>query len=304
MPLHLAPLSRRQFLRRTLAASAATLGLPAFCVAAAGADPNRWALLSDTHIAGDAAALSRGVHLAANLRSVIEQVRALPTPPAGLLVNGDCALHTGLAEDYATFTELLQPVAEARLPLHFLLGNHDDRDVFWNALKDAKATPLPVASKHLAVIESPRANWFLLDSLDLVNKTPGLLGDEQRAWLAKALDARPDKPALIILHHNPISLVPEKPPGLIDASGLLEVLLPRRHVKAVFYGHTHTWRQAQQDGLHLINLPAVAYNFKPEELTGWVDCKLRADGATLDPRAHDTRHPAHGKIVELAWRAA
>ena len=105
-----------------------------------------------------------------------------------------------------------------------------------------------------------------------------------------------------MLHHNPISPDATKKTGLIDTPEFLEILLPRRHVKAVFYGHTHTWRQLQHDGLHLINLPAVAYPFRSEELTGWVDCTLRADGATLNPQAHDTSHPEHGKVVNLTWR--
>jgi Icc protein len=301
MPLHLNPLSRRQFLRRTLAASAGLLSLR---VKASEADPDRWALLSDTHVAANPEAVARGVHLAEHLRAVVAQVRALSIAPSGLLINGDCALDRGLPEDYATFTGLLQPLIEARLPLHFLLGNHDERDVFWQSLRGARLETPPVAGKHVSVIEAARANWFLLDSLDVTLQTPGRLGDPQRSWLAQALDARPGKPALVMVHHNPISADSVKKTGLLDAAQLLEILLPRRHVKAVFFGHTHVWRQYEQDGLHLINLPAVAYPFRPEELTGWVDCKLRDGGASLDPRAHDLQHSGHGKVVELTWRGA
>jgi hypothetical protein len=106
-----------------------------------------------------------------------------------------------------------------------------------------------------------------------------------------------------MFHHNPVSLDPAKNAGLLDTSELLEILRPRRQVKAVFFGHTHAWRQFEQEGMHLINLPAVAYPFRPEELTGWVDCKVRADGATLEPRAHDPQHPQHGKTVSLQWRS-
>ena len=304
MPLHLAPLPRREFLRRSLAASIGLFGLPALRSMAAAADPDRWALLSDTHIAEDPAAIARGVNLAENLRSVIAQVRALPTAPAGLLLNGDCSLDRGIPGDYTTLTNLFQPVIEARLPLHFLLGNHDERDVFWSSLKEMKAPALPVASKHVAVVEAPLANWFLLDSLDVTKQTPGKLGDEQRAWLAKALDARPDKPAMVMVHHNPILPDAVKKTGLLDTAELLEILGPRRQVKALFFGHTHTWRRSEHEGIHLINLPAVAYNFRPEEATGWVDCRLRADGASLELRAHDTQHAEHGKVTDLSWRAA
>ena len=300
MPLHLAPLSRREFLRRSLAASAGALTLRA---SAAQADPDRWALFSDTHIAGDRAAISRAVNMTAHLQAAVAEVRALAVPPVGLMVNGDCSLDHGLPEDYATFIELLAPFREAALPLHFTLGNHDERNVFWASLKDTRPATPPLASKHVSVIESARANWFLLDSLDVTKATPGRLGDEQRAWLAQALDARPGKPALLMVHHNPIAPAGKKA-GLLDTAELLALAAPRRQVKAIFYGHTHTWRCAEQDGVHLVNLPAVAYPFTPMEVTGWVDCKLRDGGATLELRAHNPEHAAHGKVTELAWRAA
>ena len=301
MPLHLPPLTRRNFIRRSLAASAGLLTLPA--LRATDADPDRWALLSDPHIAADSTAISRVVNMAAHLEAAVKGVGAMPSRPAGVFVNGDCAFLSGLAEDYATFSKLIAPLREAGMPLHLTLGNHDDRDVFWSALKNAKPAAPPLASKHVSVVEGARANWFLLDSLDEVNKTPGKLGDEQRAWLAKALDAHTGKPAIVMVHHNPAS-APGKKAGLTDSDELLALLAPRRHVKALFFGHTHTWRFAEHDGIHLVNLPAVAYPFKPEEVTGWVDLQLRDGGASLKLNAHDTQHAAHGKVTELAWRSA
>jgi len=304
MPIHLPPLTRRAFLRRTVAAGAGLLTFPALRAAEGDADPDRWALLSDTHIAADRTAISRAVNLTDHLEAAVKGVRALPSRPAGVFVNGDCALLQGLADDYATFSSLITPLREAGMPLHLTLGNHDDRDVFWTALKDARPAVPPLASRQVSVVEGARANWFLLDSLDIVNKTPGRLGDEQREWLSKALDANTAKPALVMVHHNPVSPTPEKKTGLIDSEELLAILLPRRHVKALFFGHTHTWRFAEQDGLHLVNLPAVAYPFAPTEVTGWVDAKLSERGAALTMHAHDPEHTAHGKVTELAWRSA
>ena len=303
MPLHLPPITRRAFLRRSLAAGAGLLTFPALRAEESNADPDRWALLSDTHIAADRTAVLRDVNMTDHLEAAVRGVRALASRPAGVFVNGDCAVLKGLAEDYATFSGLIAPLREAGLPLHFTLGNHDDRDVFWTSLKNARPAAPPLASKHVSIVEGARANWFLLDSLNEVNKTPGTLGDEQRAWLAKALDANTAKPALVMVHHNPVS-APGKTPGLTDTEQLLSILLPRRHVKALIFGHTHTWRFATQDGLHLVNLPAVAYPFAATEVTGWVDVKLSEKGAALGLHAHDTQHAAHGKITELAWRAA
>jgi Icc protein len=303
MPIHLNTISRREFLLRSAAAGASLLTIPALRGAESKADPNRWALLSDTHIAADPAATKLDVNVADHLRAAIAEVLALSTPPQGMLINGDCALDQGLAGDYATFGKLLQPVAAAEMPAHLALGNHDDREVFWKSLKEARPANPPLASRQVSIVESPRANWFMLDSLDITRQTPGRLGDDQRAWLAAALDARTDKPALVMVHHNPI-FGDEKKTGLLDTAELIEVLKPRRHVKALFFGHTHTWRLTEIEGLHLVNLPAVAYPFKASEVTGWVDCLLQPDGASLELRAHDTHHPAHGKITELRWRSA
>ena len=304
MPLHLPPLTRRTFLRRTLAAGAGLLTFPALRAAESDADPDLWALLSDTHIAADRTTVMRDVNMTDHLEAAVKGVSKLASRPAGVFVNGDCAVLKGLAEDYATFSALITPLREAGLPLHLTLGNHDDREVFWTSLKNSRPAAPPLASKHVSIVEGARANWFLLDSLHEVNKTPGTLGDEQRAWLTKALDANATKPALVMVHHNPVTPMPEKKTGLTDAEELLAVLLPRRHVKALFFGHTHTWRFAAQDGLHLVNLPAVAYPFAATEVTGWVDAKLSEKGASLTLHAHDTQHAAHGKTTELAWRAA
>jgi len=303
MPLHLPPISRREFLRRSLVAGAGLLTIRSLQAAEATGDPNHWVLFSDTHVAADLAAVSRDVNMADHLRNAVAGVRALTSSPAGVLMNGDCAFDHGLTGDYVNFTELLNPLSTSGLPLHLALGNHDDREVFWGAIKDTRPSSPPVASKHISIVEAGHANWFMLDSLDVTKQTPGRLGDEQRAWLSKALDARTDKPALVMVHHNP-SFTDGKTTGLIDTEELIAILQPRRHVKALFFGHTHTWRLTDHDGLHLINLPAVAYPFNPKEVTGWIDCRLRADGISLEMHAHDTSNPAHGKVSELSWRAA
>jgi hypothetical protein len=48
----------------------------------------------------------------------------------------------------------------------------------------------------------------------------------------------------------------------------------------------------------------VAYPFRAADPVGWVQCQLGDDGARLELRSIDEKHPAHGQKVELAWRAA
>ena len=305
MPFHLPPLSRRRFLAGSMA-TASTLLLSDNPRAADEAptrqpDRNRFALLSDTHIAADPAAVLRNVTMAEHLKKVIAEVTALSHPPAAAAINGDLALGTGEAGDYATLLDLLKPLRAAGVPVHLGLGNHDHRDRFRAALPGRDRAATPLKDRHAYVIESPRANWFLLDSLAETNKVPGTVGDEQLRWLAEALDARADKPALVMVHHNPDREDTTRG-GLTDTVALLELLISRKQAKALFFGHTHRWSFAEEAGLHLINLPAVAYVFRAEDPSGWVDVNLTEGGATFELRCVHPTHKQHGEKRELRWR--
>jgi Icc protein len=304
MPITLPPTSRRGFLTASAAAAVSAIASPSWAgeTAEENIDADRFAMLADTHVPGDPKATSRGVNMYDNLASVCKQLTALDKKPAAVMITGDCAYLSGKKEDYASILKLVDPVRKAGMPVHLLLGNHDHRENVMAAIPhNADESPLadkPVENKHVAILRSPRANWFLLDSLQKVNHTPGQVGEKQIAWLAKALDQNKDKPALIGVHHNPY---PHKM-ALQDHKELFKVLAPRKQVKAVFFGHTHTWRLDKRDGIHMINLPPVAYTFKRGMVNGWVDAQLADDQITLRLVCHDTKHRLHNKTTELAWR--
>jgi Icc protein len=58
-------------------------------------------------------------------------------------------------------------------------------------------------------------------------------------------------------------------------------------VKALIFSHTRRWEFKEKDGIHLINLPAIAYPFAKEQPTGWTDCFLLDNGASFQLSAHD-----------------
>jgi hypothetical protein len=128
------------------------------------------------------------------------------------------------------------------------------------------------------------------------------LGDEQRAWFSEALTQAFDKPALLMLHHDPDHR--RKPSGLIDTRELLGLAAEQVHVKAAFFGHSHRWNLAQHEGVHLVNLPPVAYVFSRGMPSGWVDVQLADRGATLTLDCIQPEHPQHGQTVTLQWRAS
>lgn len=301
MPIHLQPISRRQFLCRTVAGGAALALSPSLLAAAKPTDPDSWALLSDTHLAADRKLVMKGGNMTDHFMNVSGELLALSKMPAGVFITGDCAYTSGQVVDYALLAELLEPIRAAQMPVHLALGNHDNRDRFWEALQAEKAAPRPLANRQVALLRTPRANWYVLDSLETTLSTPGLLGREQLDWLAGALDANPSQPALVLIHHNP-GLSGNF--GLKDTTALFEVIRPRKQVKAYIYGHTHAWNVGQDEsGIHLINLPPVGYVFTEGLPAGWVHATLERKGIRLELRCVDHAHKSHGQIVKLRWRA-
>jgi 3',5'-cyclic AMP phosphodiesterase CpdA len=270
--------------------------------AAAPVDEHAWALLADPHIAGDRTTVSRGAKVADKLAAAVKEVLALPALPANVLINGDCALKIGEPGDYATFADLVKPLREAGMTLHLTLGNHDDRANFRKALESPQKAVRPLADRNVAIVRTAGANFFLLDSLDIVDKAPGKLGEAQIAWLARQLDANADKPAIVCVHHNLNDAGAQN--GIADTKPLLAILEPRKQVKAYVFGHTHVWSVKEHaSGIHLVNLPAVAYPFAEKQPTGWVHCELTETGAKLKLSSLDPKHPAHGQTVDLKWRS-
>jgi Icc protein len=300
MPITLLPIDRRRFLQSSLAAGAALLTRRARAAESANTASERVALISDTHIGEKPDQVINGVNVGDNFRRVIDDLLAAEKRPARVFHGGDCAYLDGKATEYTTFFDIARRMTEAEMPVHLLLGNHDHRERFWKALPKTYSRYKAVESRHAAFIKTPMANWFLLDSLDVTNKAPGALGEAQLKWLETALDAAPDAPALVMLHHHPDRS--KTPIGLVDTAALEKLVAPRKQVKAIIFGHTHNWQISNRDGVHYINLPPVAYTFAKGRPSGWVDLELSKTGGVFTLRALDPKHRQHGEKHVLRWR--
>jgi 3',5'-cyclic-AMP phosphodiesterase len=304
MPIFLPQISRRQFLKRAALAGAAVALAPHSYARNYGKprDKNTFVFFSDTHIAADAAKINLDVNMTDHLVACVGELDAWPVKPAAVIVNGDLAFQTGAIEDYAQFGKLIEPL-RAIAPIHLSLGNHDDRENFWNAFPQDATVQSSNLHRQATVFSGENANWFLLDTLDVTAKAPGELGASQLDWLAHELDSRPDKQAIVVPHHNP--QFGKITTGLLDTPALMAVLAPRHQVKALVFGHTHVWSVTQHDsGIHLINLPPTSYLFKPGPPSGWVRATIGSDGAEFELRCLDPKHPEHAQVKSLKWRVA
>ncbi|MDR3111365.1 MAG: metallophosphoesterase [Planctomycetaceae bacterium] len=313
MPITLPPLNRRSFVKSAIAFGIGG-SIPSFLFDSIAfgetvqRSPECWILASDTHVSE----LPDTRQQNAAFQTMVRDISQLPTQPTGMIISGDCAVLQGKIGDYKQIIEYLKPLRESGIKIHAALGNHDNRQNFLQAFPEVTPTKknprLKVKAvrnddstnntKQVDVIETKHANWFILDSLAKTNETPGSFGKQQLTWLADELDARREKPALIIAHHNPDVLVGQ---GLLDTADFAKVIQPRPQVKAYIYGHTHFWGTSRMDNLHIINLPSTAWLFNDNAVLAWVVATLHEKGITLELKTIDKKDKRNNTKVEINY---
>lgn len=289
------PIDRKQFLRTSLglAGVAATVSWPA-PGATRHASETHWALLSDTHVAGNPQEVYRGFKPYDNLRTAVAQVQT--AAPQGVIINGDVARLAGEEAAYQQVTQLLNPISQ-QLPVHMTMGNHDSRENFYAVFGNRNDKTL-VDERYVHVVETPPVRMILLDSLLYVNKVVGLLGKLQRSWLEMFLDSADPIPTLIFVHHT----LGDGDADLQDVERMFDIIRPHPSVKAILYGHSHQYQYGEYEGIHLINLPAVGYNFSDEEPVGWLEAKLTKRGGGFTLRTFGGNEVNNGQTTHLDWR--
>ncbi|MEU8204229.1 phosphodiesterase [Streptosporangium sp. NPDC049046] len=199
--------------------------------------------VSDVHIDGSPRSIDR-------TRSVMRHLENLPGPLDAVVVTGDIA-DNGLIEEYEIARELLT----TRHPTIVCPGNHDARPAFRKALLGLDEGGNGPVNQVL------RLNGLTVALCDssVPGRPEGFLEDETITWLNGVLAEAPDTPALVGMHHPPVSL------GIPYVDGIrlrnperLEAVV-RRHpqVVSVITGHAHTAASTVFAGLPLSVAPGV-----------------------------------------------
>ena len=291
-------MNRRAFIKTGLTAVGALTTIVTGCspgLRKSEKRPARWALLADTHIPEDVNNNYRGFYPYQNLQKVVPDI--ISASPDGVVIAGDLARLTGQLGDYDNLKKLLSPIAEKR-PVFMALGNHDNRENFVKVFDEIPGDKQPVKGKHIVVVNKLPARLIILDSLFYVNKVPGLLGKAQRQWLENYLKECDDTPTILCFHHT----LTDGDDALLDVPRLFSIIKPIRKVKAILYGHSHAYGFSEFEGIHLINLPAVGYNFSDAEPVGWVQANLTAKGGDFTLHAIAGSMNKDRSVTRLTWR--
>jgi len=154
--------------------------------------------LTDLHVGNPAVADD---HLYSDttttLRRILANIKTLVPQPKFIVASGDLT-NRG---DEGSYENLKALIAEAGLtmPVLFALGNHDKRDGFYRAML-GREDNLGAPYDHASVIDG--VHVVMLDT-SVPSKVGGSFEPGQLDWLKAELDAHPELPKLLVMHHAP-----------------------------------------------------------------------------------------------------
>ena len=189
------------------------------------------AQITDLHIASDG---EKRAHNESRLREALESIHALKPRPLAILATGDLTDH-GFPEEYE---ELKQILRRAEIPVHFGIGNHDNRANFREAFFQ---TPVDEHGFVQYAFDIDALRIVMCDTMES-GREGGAFCERRASWLEQALSAAPDKPTIVAFHHPPIVsgiswMDPD--PDAEWISRLAAALKRQMQVKALICGHVH-----------------------------------------------------------------
>ncbi|MDE3823625.1 phosphodiesterase [Sinorhizobium meliloti] len=208
-------------------------------------------LISDTHlkIRGN---LVRGVDPASRLEQCVSTIRRIADDADICILLGDLA-DTPTVAEYETLLEILQPL---NIPVHFIVGNHDDRNIF------RLACPWLPSDENGFVqssYETRNERLLFLDTLS-EGQHEGDYSTLKLEWLERQLFETSLKATYLFMHHPPFKSGFWNDYSMIQqAEPLLDLVVRSRRVSHIFAGHTHRAASGNWRGITWSTLHGICY---------------------------------------------
>jgi Icc protein len=214
--------------------------------------PLRIAQITDTHLYADPNGALLGLNTRRCLQAVIEL--ALQSGGADLVVaSGDLA-HDGTVEAYRQVRTCFSRIGAA---VCCLPGNHDEAGALREHLNQNGFHS--IRSRCLGA-------WQLvfLDST-VAGSEGGHLAASELEALDAALQDRPDAPALVCLHHQPVEIGSRWLDSMkVDNPEAFFAIIDRHpQVRAVVWGHVHQAFEQRRNEVMLLATPSTCLQFLP-----------------------------------------
>jgi 3',5'-cyclic AMP phosphodiesterase CpdA len=212
------------------------------------------AQISDLHVTTDKDPLNRQRN-ETRLRQVLNSILQLQPRPVAIVASGDLVDRGEIAE----YVELRRLLDGFEIPIHYGLGNHDNRAAFLEAFEGAGPGADPDGFVQY-VVDFGALRMVMVDTLDQ-GREGGAFCERRATWLAATLDEAPDQPTVIALHHPPIVsgiqwMDPD--PGEPWIARLADTVRGRTQVRSMICGHVHRAFAGQFAGQIVAAAPATS----------------------------------------------
>ena len=227
------------------------------------------AQLTDSHLKADNRLAYQRVDTAAFLARAIARINAFTPAVDAVIFSGDLT-DTGGTDEFAAIRTIL---ADLAAPVFAVPGNHDRRDTLREAFADT-GFHAPEAPFCAGVAEDFPLRLIGLDS-SVPGQPHGEIGTVQLDWLADRLEARPDTPTLVFVHHPPFvtGIRHMDVQNLKDGDTLVNLLARHYQVLHLACGHVHRAIETQAGGVAVSIGPSpahsVALDLLPEGAPGF-----------------------------------
>lgn len=213
------------------------------------------AQISDTHIIAHASDHPAAQQRADSLRRCIADINR--QRPDAVIFTGD-TVQNGQPEEYALLHELLQPLDA---PLYLIPGNRDDKE----GLRSVFGGNLPGNGDFLQyVVEDYAVRLVAIDSTS-PGERKGVFCPERQAWLDVILDAQPERPTLLFIHHPPFDIDDHYIGGYRrpeEAAALADVVGRHSQVQGMLCGHVHCPGKHEWAGTVASLMPSIAVDLR------------------------------------------
>jgi 3',5'-cyclic AMP phosphodiesterase CpdA len=166
----------------------------------------------------------------------------------------------GRTEEYARLCEILDPL---EAPLYVVPGNRDDTHEMRAAFSDD--SHLAGAGEFLHyVIEDHDIRLVGIDST-FAGERKGRFCAARQAWLDKTLEAQPDRPTLLFIHHPPFDVGDHYVGGYRrpeEAAALEQIVVRQPQVMGMLCGHVHWLVEREWAGTQARIMPSVAVDVR------------------------------------------
>jgi Icc protein len=188
--------------------------------------------ISDIHL-GKPGELVWGLDPINRFRACLEDVQAYHGDASFVAITGDLA-ERGEVAAYEALRALL---ADFPLPIHLMIGNHDNREHFQRVFSEAPRDSNGFVQYR---VRAGNRQFLFLDTFASPDTSAGAYCDARCGWLRQELLAAQNSDIYVFMHHPPFDV--EHP--LMDAIKLREpegfsAAIEGFPVRHLFFGHAH-----------------------------------------------------------------